>query len=218
MVLRSCIVLLCLAGTISSFAQPFEGAFVTNDEGYYFRKNGDFSWYQQTTNGKQYGSGTYVATPDSILLKFRKAQRQFELQGRSIYPTISSKVTVTVNAVRARGGKPFPGLKFELPKSRVSGETDRTGTAQVEIENPLAKDNIHFEIDGYRTIDIPIELKGVNNFIAIVVDDVTKYRENVVTRYKIKRSRRTITLNDGSSQTSFRKTSRKKYLKSYMGM
>lgn len=217
MVLRSCIVLLLLFTTASSLAQLFEGAFVGSDEGYYFNKQGEFSWFHQAGNAKELGSGKYSLTNDSIKLIFGRAQRQFDIQAQSSGKNGTSDATVRVNAIRA-SGKPFRGLKFVLLKSNVTNETDRSGTAIVDIPNAIVKDNIHFELDGYRTIDLPIALKGFDSFIAVVVDDVTRYRENTVAKFKLTRTKRNITLTGHLGPTTLRKVSRKTFLNSSLGL
>lgn len=215
MVLRSCVALSLLFSTIQPFAQPFEAAYVRSDEAYYFNKGGQFSWFHQTSDAKELGNGKYIVKNDSIHLYFSRAQRQFDIQAQSAEKNITPNATLRVNAIRATG-KPFRGLKFVLLKSNVTGETDQSGTATIEIENPLPKDNIHFELDGYRTIELPIGLKGLNTFVAIVVDDVTKYRENTSAKFKISRSRRTLRLQDNKGEKMFKKTTPKKYRSQYL--
>lgn len=222
MELRSGIVFILLFCTVGSFAQSLDGTFMhkdegsRNEEGYYFWPRGEFSWFRRTPGGKVLGTGTYKLIKDSIQLTFNPTQRQFDIQAQSAVKTNTSNATVRVNVIRA-SGKNFAGLKFVLPKSNVMGKTDKSGTALVEIENPRDRDEIYFEIDGYRTIGLPIDLKNRDNFIAIVVDDVTKYRENETVKFKINRSRRVITLTDDRGEAIFRKTRSKEYTSSYRG-
>jgi hypothetical protein len=207
---------------VGSFAQSLQGTFMRDDEsagikeGYYFRTDGEFSWFRLSKTGKEIGTGGWRIINDSIQLNFKTTRRQFDIQAQSVVKTNASKATIRVNVIRA-SGKNFAGLKFILSKSSITGVTDKSGTAFAEIENPRDKDDIYFEIDGYRTSGLPINLKNRDNFIAIVVDDVTKYRENGSVEFKIDRTRRVIKLTDGRGEVTFKKTRSKEYMKAYLG-
>jgi hypothetical protein len=185
-------------------------------EGYYFRPDGEFSWFRLTKAGKEIGTGAYKVTDDSIRLNFKTTPRQFDIQAQSAVKTNASKATVRVNVIRA-SGKNFAGLKFILGKSNITGVTDKSGTAFAGIENPRDEDEIYFEIDGHRTSGLPIELKNRDNFIAIVVDDVTKYRENMNAKLKIDRTRKVIKFTDDRGEVTFKKTRSREWMTSYLG-
>lgn len=208
----------------TSFAQAFEGGFVyqnsstNNQEGYYFRKDGEFSWFKITTNGKELGTGNYTVTHDSLQLNFHTAQRQFDIQAQSSFKARGSNSTIRVNAMRSTGA-PFPGLKFVLLKSNIKGETDLSGTTEVAIPTSRSKrDNIHFEVDGYRTINLPIDLDGMSHFYAVVIDDAVRYRENVTARFKRILSRRTLTLTGSNGEMIFKKTKHGKFMDLFHGV
>lgn len=222
MALRSCIVFAFLCCTLGSLAQPLNGSFMQQDqtagteEGYHFSPQGEFSWFKRTTRGKELGTGIYNVATDSLQLNFKITPRLLDIQAQSAVRNNTSKATVRVNVIRA-SGKTFAGLKFTLPKSNITGETDRSGTAFVQIEDPRDRDEIYFEIDGYRTMGLPINLKNNDNFFAIVVDDVTRYRENVRAKFKIDRARRFLKLANRKETVVLKKASSKKYMSSYRG-
>jgi hypothetical protein len=220
MALRSFFAAVFLSISLQAFSQTLEGGFIHQDkgnkicEGYYFWKDGQFSWFSTNANEKSLGNGTYTIKDGSIELNFALARRQFDLQAESAAPTNESRSVVKVNAMRSTG-IPFPGLRFVLSGSRLVGETDRSGTATVTIDNPPAKDSIHFEVDGYGTYDTRIQLRGMNTFYAFVIDDAIKYREFSVMKFRFKHSRRKLDLTDDTTTRSFKKTSRKKFMNMY---
>ncbi|HMJ71181.1 MAG TPA: hypothetical protein VK508_19910 [Cyclobacteriaceae bacterium] len=220
MALRNFFAVIFLSLSLQAFSQTFEGGFVRqeagtgNCEAYYFWKDGQFSWFRINGNEKALGNGNYSIKDGSIELAFAQARRQFDLQAESAIPTKENRSVVKVNAMRSTG-VPFPGLRFVLNESRLIGETDRSGTATVTIDNPPAKDNIHFEVDGYGTYDTRIQLRGVNIFYAFVIDDAIRYRENTVAKFKFIYSRRKLDLMDATGTHSFKKTSRKKFMDTY---
>lgn len=212
MALRTCIAFILLLISAPGYSQYFEGGFINNEEGYYFWKDGEFSWYSVKSNTRSLGHGKYTATKDSIVLTFDKAQREFELQAPVPVPHGLSHSVVAVTAMKS-SGKPFAGLTFALRTSNVTGVTDRTGTAQVRIQDAPVSDNIHFELDGYRTIDMSVDLRGKDLAFAVVVDETIKYVENTLIKFKLKRSSRGIVLNG----TAFKKVSKRKFLDKYQG-
>ncbi|HZY82273.1 MAG TPA: hypothetical protein VFE50_22265 [Cyclobacteriaceae bacterium] len=207
MALRACIVLIFLLISASAYSQ-LEGGYINKVEGYYFSKDGDFSWFSTRSKVRAIGRGKYTVKNDSIILNFGEAQREFDLQGQVPSSHGLSHSVIVVNAMRSPGGNPFAGLKFALEKSKVAGETDGNGKAQVTVENPPATDNIHFELDGYRTVDMPVQLIGKDIFFAVVVDETIRYVENVVLKLKFRRSGAKVRLND----TVFKKVSKRKFL------
>jgi len=207
MALRACIIFTLLLISPSAYSQ-LEGGYLNKEEGYYFWQDGEFSWYSVKSKVKSLGRGTYTIKNDSISLTFGEVQREFELQAQVPTRHGLSHSVVAVNAMRSPSGKPFAGLKFELNKSQLSGETDNTGTARITIENPLPNENIHFELDGYRTVDIPLELMGKDFFFAIVVDETTRYVENSLVQLKLKKTGKKLVLNG----TVYKKVSKRVFL------
>lgn len=214
-----------IAGFLLLFAQDsnraLDGGYLREDgnngyEGYYFSKDGQFFWFSTSGNDRAMGQGRYSIPNDRMELTFEQARRRFDLQAESAVPTNEPKSVVQVNAIHSTG-VPFAGLKFTLTKSNVTGETDPSGTATVTIDNPTTKDNIHFEVDGYGTYDTSVELKGTNNFYAFVIDDAIRYRENTKLNFNLEYSRKNIKLVGESDTKSFKKVSRRSFMKLYHG-
>jgi hypothetical protein len=88
----------------------------------------------------------------------------FEIQLNESKPNSSAQANIEVRALHS-DGKPVEGLQVMLMDSKIEVTTNRLGIAKFSIADALFKD--HLKI---KSAIIPIDLRGLNRVLAIVID------------------------------------------------
>lgn len=88
----------------------------------------------------------------------------FEIQLNEAKPNHSSKANIEIRIIDSNG-KPVKDVKISLLDSQIQTETNQLGIATINIADPLFKDRLKI-----LSATIPIDLRGTDRVIAIVVD------------------------------------------------
>jgi hypothetical protein len=183
-------------------------------EAYYFWKNGEFIWFKFTGKNREYGKGEFVYDSDSLQLKFGIARRNFDLKSDKSFRSRTKESLLEVHAITS-SGKSVKGIRSILQKSNIISVTDSTGYSKTEITDPIQKDIVRFEVEGYEgygTIDTDIHLRGLDNFYVILIDERTTYVENKTIILSITRSKKSIRIGQGDQSYRFKRISKRRVL------
>lgn len=88
----------------------------------------------------------------------------FEIQLNESKPNFSNTATLEIRALKS-DGQPVEGLKIELVNSHIQTSTNHLGIATIKLADPLFKDRLKIF-----SASIPIDLKGYDRIIALVID------------------------------------------------
>ena len=88
----------------------------------------------------------------------------FEIQLNEAKPNSSNKASIEVRVIKS-DGKPVEEVRIMLLDSQIETYTNQLGIATINIADPLFKDRLQI----FSAI-IPIDLRGNDRIIAIVID------------------------------------------------
>ena len=216
---KEILILLLLVVTDVAIAQITGGHIIKDKttglkEGYYFWEDGEFTWFRFLGNKKTYGRGTFVVDGNQIELRFGKARRQFDLASEESRNNGTSNSTIEVRAITT-DGVPIQGLRVYFEKSGNDTTTNEIGYARIELINAIARDAINFEYGDYRTINATLTLGGRDRVYVISIDKGIDYVEFEDRTIKFVEPKGLIQMNNGREPVTFRKISKRKYLKAY---
>lgn len=171
--------LLFLALVLTSFSAhaQIDGAYIRDGEVYNFHTDGSFDWIK-TDLAVSYGNGNYKINGKKIELNFEKARLQFDVQLNESKPVSSDKSVVEVRVMYSNG-QPTSQTKFTLTRSQISQYLSDQGILKLELSKPLSEDMFTIDVRGRISSPIKIKLKGFDTLLGIVVDETTKYKEDM---------------------------------------
>lgn len=203
-------------------SQTLTGGYIFTDpsadikEGYYFWEDGQFIWFKFLKDKRNYGRGEFQVHNTTITLNFKKARRHFDIASQESKRIGGPNGIVEVGAITSLGA-PVSELKVELVKSKIHTSTDSVGYALLDTKQPILKDMIHFELDGYRTIDNSMNLRGYHNLFVVKISNDIEYKEFEESSFKFVPSKTSLLVENLGRAFKFKKVSKKRYLRIYHG-
>lgn len=176
------------------------GAYIRNGEVYNFHTDGSFDWIK-TEAEVSYGNGNYKVNGKKLELNFGKARLQLDIQLNESKPSNSPKSVVEVRIMYSNG-QPIPQAKFTLVHSAISQYVNDQGILKLELSNPATEDKFQVDIDGRISSPVKIILQGYDTLLGIVIDETSKYKENMTETVMFKQKRGKILLNRKSFNKS----------------
>jgi hypothetical protein len=169
------------------------GAYIRDGEVYNFHADGSFDWIK-TDSEISYGNGDYKISGKKLELAFAKARLQFDMQLNETKPNNNDRSIIEMRCMYSNG-QSTPRTRFILIQSNITQYLNDQGILKLELSKPLAEDKFVIEVNGRPSGPVKINLKGYDTLLGIVVDETSKYKENVTETVTFKQKRGKILLN-----------------------